>query len=382
MRRLGIFSFYDKEGIVDSYIEYLIEDLILLLDKLIIVVNGKLNKEGKTIFEKYTKQVIIRSNTGFDAGAYSDVIVNILGEEEIKNWDELVLCNDTFYGPFVSFCDIFDHMNHCSTDFWGLNYIENHLWNHIQSYFIVYRSRVLQSGKFFKYIKKNININETEITNIYAFFEVGLFQYLVNCGFRFSVYAGTQNYGVYDSADICIEKYNFPVLKKKTFAPKYFDYERQVYTLQNIELNTNYDIKHILSNAERQYGFYMSYEQVMSYERKKLENIGKREPVAKITPNDLKYFIQINSRIYIYGTGVVARTIWFLYCRDVTSFCGFVVSDDQQINMTDLFGFPVLQYHCLEGDEAVIIALNPENTNEVRVHLRESCNVFFLWKNE
>lgn len=111
MRRLGIFSFFDKDGIVDTYIEYLLMDLMLVIDKLIVVVNGKLCSAGREKFEKYAANVILRPNKGFDAGAYSEIIVNVLGEEEIKKWDEIVLCNDTFYGPFVSFCDIFNEMS-------------------------------------------------------------------------------------------------------------------------------------------------------------------------------------------------------------------------------------------------------------------------------
>ena len=96
MKRLGIFCFYDKEGIVDTYIEYLLSELMTVLDRLIIVVNGQVNEDGKRIFAHYTNDLIIRENRGFDAGAYADVILNVLGDD-IRDWDELVLCNDTFF---------------------------------------------------------------------------------------------------------------------------------------------------------------------------------------------------------------------------------------------------------------------------------------------
>ena len=62
IRRLGIFCFFDKEGIVDSYIDYLLEDLKKNLSRLIIVINGYVNCEGREIFEKYTQDIIIRNN--------------------------------------------------------------------------------------------------------------------------------------------------------------------------------------------------------------------------------------------------------------------------------------------------------------------------------
>lgn len=107
MKRLGIFVFYDKDGIVDNYIDYLLEDLSKSLSDLIIVVNGILNDNGKKIFLRYTDRIVIRKNIGFDAGAYVDILLNYIGQENLKKWDELILCNDTFYGPFIPFSDIF-----------------------------------------------------------------------------------------------------------------------------------------------------------------------------------------------------------------------------------------------------------------------------------
>ena len=53
-------------------------------------------------FSRYTNEIIIRENSGFNAGAYADVIVKVL-DDEIRDWDELVLCNDIFFGPWLSY---------------------------------------------------------------------------------------------------------------------------------------------------------------------------------------------------------------------------------------------------------------------------------------
>lgn len=64
-KRLAIYFFYDKDGIVDRYIQYFLKDLRDNLDYLLIVSNGKLNSEGKIILEKYG-EVLERENKGFD----------------------------------------------------------------------------------------------------------------------------------------------------------------------------------------------------------------------------------------------------------------------------------------------------------------------------
>ena len=69
MKRLCIFCFYDKNGVVDSYIEYLLNDLRSCSAYIIVVVNGSVNFDGRLILQKYSNQIIIRRNMGFDGGA-------------------------------------------------------------------------------------------------------------------------------------------------------------------------------------------------------------------------------------------------------------------------------------------------------------------------
>ena len=47
MKRLGIYFFFDKDGIVDKYVDYVLEDLTKHVDKLIVVCNGQLNERGR-----------------------------------------------------------------------------------------------------------------------------------------------------------------------------------------------------------------------------------------------------------------------------------------------------------------------------------------------
>ena len=69
-KRLAIFSFYDSEGIVDSFIEFLLKDLNEVATELVIVINGFVCHEGYQILSKYTKNIVIRDNIGFDIGAF------------------------------------------------------------------------------------------------------------------------------------------------------------------------------------------------------------------------------------------------------------------------------------------------------------------------
>lgn len=380
MKRLGIFSYYDKNGIVDSYIEYLLDSLIDVIDDLIIVVNGKLTFEGKKIFLKYTKYIIVRENKGFDAGAYCCAIVSFLGKEQLCIWDEVVLCNNTFYGPFFSFKYIFEYMSLKSGDFWGLNFVENNITNHIQSYFLVFRKKIVQSGdlySFFFNIRKKLSC----LSDVYAFFEVGIFYHLIDRGYQFNIFTNTENYDIYKNANICIKNYRLPILKKKTFQSNFFNLEQQKYILNYLIQTTKYDINHILLNAKREYSFDTNLINNVNKKNSEGEKIINKIPISSVTSYELINFIKSYEEIYIYGTGIVARKIWVVYYKYMKHFKGFFISKSQKMLFKSLYGFPVKYYNCTssQSTNAIIIGLNPENSINIKKNLSPKDITLFLW---
>ena len=53
-KRLAILSVYDENGIVDRYLEFYINSLLEVVDRLIIVVNGKIGESDLKKIENYT----------------------------------------------------------------------------------------------------------------------------------------------------------------------------------------------------------------------------------------------------------------------------------------------------------------------------------------
>ena len=70
VKRLAIYFFYDKDGVVDDYIPYLLRDLNENISELLIVCNGKLTVEGSAKFKELTPHLLVRDNTGLDVWAY------------------------------------------------------------------------------------------------------------------------------------------------------------------------------------------------------------------------------------------------------------------------------------------------------------------------
>ena len=162
MKRLGIFCCYDVNGVVDDYVYYLLNDINENLDELYIVSNASLSKESIYKLSKITdNDIIFRDNVGFDARAWREAMFNI-GFITLSKFDEVILFNDSFFGPIYPFKEMFDKMENEDVDFWGITEhgeapnLKNlcpygYRPRHLQSYFLVFRKNLLESDEFRNY---------------------------------------------------------------------------------------------------------------------------------------------------------------------------------------------------------------------------------------
>ena len=119
MKRIGIFLLYDTKGRVYEYVEYLLQQIRPCLEELVIVSNGFLLEESREALHKYTPKILERPNVGFDAAGWREGMLEYCGMDYIRDFDELVLFNDSFFGPFYPFQKIFDEMDARDIDFIG-----------------------------------------------------------------------------------------------------------------------------------------------------------------------------------------------------------------------------------------------------------------------
>lgn len=165
MKRVAIYFFFDKDGIVDRYVKTVLTDLKRNIDRLIVVVNGNLTGGGQEIFQDYTNEILVRENKGFDVWAYKTAM-DYLGWKNLLEYDELILMNYTIMGPVYPLKCVFDVMDKKNVDFWGItkcfredSKAAQEMWNnpygyipeHIQSSFTVFRNSIMKSSIFQEY---------------------------------------------------------------------------------------------------------------------------------------------------------------------------------------------------------------------------------------
>lgn len=93
---------------------------------------------------------IVRSNVGYDFGSYM-LGLNIVYRFNRTDSDVL-LVNDSSFGPLHSLEAVFDKMSREEYDFWGIVDSYEHVY-HLQSFFLLFTPKVLNSSVFRDYVE-------------------------------------------------------------------------------------------------------------------------------------------------------------------------------------------------------------------------------------
>ncbi len=269
-KRIGIFLTYDADGIVDDYVVHLLRDMRPNLDSLIILANGKLTDASFDKLRPFTSEIHVRPNEGFDSGAWQEGLLVHCGFPRLREHDELVLFNDSYFGPLYPFADVFANMASRPVDFWGLT-VHGPVKSsglcpygdrprYLQTYFLVFRQRILHSPAFQTFWEEQ---------PVYRhFYELAdrfggtLTRHFADLGFSWAAYSDTTDLEDPAAPNFAHHSYNFeemivrrryPVIKRRTFVtprwnhllhgdgskvPEVLDFIRRHYTY---DLNLAYD---------------------------------------------------------------------------------------------------------------------------------------------
>jgi len=317
MKRLGLFVFYDKDGIVDDYVVYMIRDLMENLNHISIISNSKILDKELQKFHEFTKDITIRENKGLDAGALYEYFTT---RDDYKEYDEIVILNDTFYGPLYPFKEVFDNMDKKKNlDFWGMTkgYKQIDGWNeyedgilpeHLQTFFLVLRNKVFTSNAFEKYWKQYDIKHMNTFDEVVSKHETRFTKYLYDNGFEYDSYVQDSNVDdnpirnynnyAYDSSTQIINN-RAPFLKRKNLV---YGYKDMLYYVDNDDLkksmehiknNTNYDVGMIWKNVLRLYDLDLIKNTYGFYEVVKESNNKIKSTTTAFIKVDNKYNLNI-----------------------------------------------------------------------------------------
>jgi len=178
--RIALFMHFDRFGNVCQPVLTYLTDLAANGFSVVFVTNsGKLNPAAQTQLQQICAAVTIRRNIGYDFGAWREMIeVLQLPRPETR---ELIIVNDSMYGPLRNLDPILAKLNYDEADIWGLTESWQERY-HLQSYFLAFGPRALASPAFHKFWSRVKPVPSKVF--IIREYEVGITRAMMRAGLR------------------------------------------------------------------------------------------------------------------------------------------------------------------------------------------------------
>lgn len=154
-RRTAVFASFSGDGRIKDTVLFYLRGLREVVDSIVFVANSPVLPDEVAKLDGLVRLAVFRHHGGYDFGSYK------IGWNEAKELglldpdvcDELVVCNDSCYGPVFPFSRVFGEMERRRkaaehpADFWGLSLIRQYGRRMIPSYFYVFGPAVLEGSE-------------------------------------------------------------------------------------------------------------------------------------------------------------------------------------------------------------------------------------------
>ncbi|NJL72016.1 MAG: polysaccharide biosynthesis-like protein [Candidatus Competibacteraceae bacterium] len=144
-RRIAVMIHYDSGGVVHEYVHYYLAQLQDVGFATIFVTNGPApSAPDRDRVLRVCARLIRRRNVGYDFGGWKEGIAAV---PDLTRLDQLLIANDSVYGPFHHVGDLVDRMSPMEADVWGMTDSWDRRY-HLQSYFMLFHGAALQAPGF------------------------------------------------------------------------------------------------------------------------------------------------------------------------------------------------------------------------------------------
>lgn len=238
--RVAIFAFFNANGVIYPYVLHYLRNLRAVCDKIVFVADNDMQQSEIAKLNGKVDAVLFGRHHEYDFGSYKKGIAYAKANGLLTHADELLLCNDSCYGPITSFEKLFADMRGSEADFWGLTSNTQYGY-HLQSYFILFKRSVFSKLSFFKFFSKVGS--HSDVSQVVLNYEVKLTSYFTDLGFECSCYINDEAPEIRDSAEanpnltvvpIVLMEAGCPLVKVKAFKKTTCNYDGIPRTLRHI----------------------------------------------------------------------------------------------------------------------------------------------------
>lgn len=250
MSHLLVYVHYNKYNVVSEYIYYQLKSMRSIYSDIVFVSNSHVSKDIVQYLqsERLIDFFIQRDNIGYDFAAWKEGLNQVI----FYQYDSVTLMNDTCFGPLWDLEDYYSQFNSdVDVDFWGMtNHLETKINSvvvpeHLQSYFMVFKKRILQSQAFVGFWSSVSEL--TDIQDVIKLYESQLTKILLSEGYSYKCVLDTsiccktlENSNITLEYPEVILKNNVPFIKIKSFT----EYPDRIYSLLHlIRMKTKYPVE-------------------------------------------------------------------------------------------------------------------------------------------
>lgn len=251
MKILTIFAGYDKDNIIDDYVLFYLRELKKISD-IIYIADCEMSQAELNKISSYTIKAIGERHGEYDFGSYKRGYIYAKENNILENYDYLILCNDSVYGPFFSLENLFNKIK--DYKFGGLYKsrdvkIASHYY--IGSFFIVLKKEIFLSEIFINFL--NSVKKEEDKIGVVKNYEFGLSKLMLDNGIDIAglfIDNEVSNRPYFEPLELLNEGFPFikkHILEKKVTVPLNIDELKLIIS----KIKITYDIKMIVNNLNR-----------------------------------------------------------------------------------------------------------------------------------
>lgn len=215
-KRIALYVIYDQDGILDGYRRYFLQELRKMTDCIVAIACCTLTLQSQEELNALTEETVVCESKNLPANGWIEGIRHI-GWERIYEYDELLMLDDSCFGPFYPLEELFRAAEESDADFYGANknfaddniteiagksFKHGHLRGSI-CYFYIIKSALLHSDVFRSYwYTDSVSNNRFDAG---SFNEFDFYDYVLDAGFHIGTYQSDALQGYcFDSPCMCM----------------------------------------------------------------------------------------------------------------------------------------------------------------------------------
>lgn len=234
-KRTAVVSCYFHDGRIPDSLMILIRGLKEIADNLILVGDCPVFPSELEKIKNFVCYAHFERHNQYDFGSYK-IGLNYArksGLLKADTADELILINDSCYGPVYPFSELFQRMESVICDFWGINGSKNPPKNlhkpHISSFFFVFRRSVLNGNDIDNFM--NAIHGRYDRSKVICLLELEFTNYLQRKGFLWQVTDEKCEHNIYLHPLTFLETYRIPLVKKKALKGNPVNIQNRIFSI-------------------------------------------------------------------------------------------------------------------------------------------------------